>query len=129
MCPLTWQDHFNLYKKGMTPVDMPSLHMSLEAVEHGCTQEKSNAKSNKKASNKRKKGNKRPGTESTIRVPKKVCFEKDYGLHKKHGGMYTMYNTKNCHKYEKDGSEKKPISVPLKKVERNQILQRTLLHT
>ncbi len=76
MCPLIWQDHFNLHKKGVNPVDMHSLLMSLEAIECVWTQEKSNTQSNKKASNKGKKGNKRPGTESTARVTKKGCFEK-----------------------------------------------------
>jgi hypothetical protein len=33
MCPLTWQDQFNLYKKGMTPMDMHLLLMSLKAIE------------------------------------------------------------------------------------------------
>jgi hypothetical protein len=58
MCPLTWEDHFNLHKKGMTPVDMRLLLMSLKAIECICTQEKSDTQSNKKASNKGKKGNK-----------------------------------------------------------------------
>jgi hypothetical protein len=101
-----WQDHFNLHKKGMTPVDMHSLFMSLEAIEGICAQEKSNAQSNKKASNKSKKGNKRPGTESTARVPKKVFFEKHCDLCKKHEGACTMHNMKDCRKYEKDRSEK-----------------------
>jgi hypothetical protein len=55
MCPLTWQDHFNLPKKGMTPVDMCLLDMSLEAIECICIQEKSNTQSKKKASDKGKK--------------------------------------------------------------------------
>jgi hypothetical protein len=72
ICPLMWQDHFNLHDKGMTPIDMDLLLMSLEAVEQVCAQEKSNAQSNEKAPNKSKKGNKRPGTKSTTTVPKKV---------------------------------------------------------
>jgi hypothetical protein len=67
MCPLTWQDHFNLHNKGMTPVDMRLLLMSLKAIEHVCTQEKSSTQSSKKASNKGKKENKQPGTETTAR--------------------------------------------------------------
>jgi hypothetical protein len=58
MCPLMWQDHFNLHKKDMTPVDMRLLLISLQAIERVCTQEKSNAQSNKKAFKKGKKGNK-----------------------------------------------------------------------
>ncbi len=43
---------------------MHLLHMSLKAIDYVRAQGKSNAQSNKKASNKSKKGNKRPGTES-----------------------------------------------------------------
>ncbi len=55
MCPLKWQDLFNLHKKGMTPMDMHLLLMPLEAIERICMQEKSNAQYDKKASNKGKK--------------------------------------------------------------------------
>ncbi len=106
MCLLTWQHHINLHKKGMTPMDMHSLLMPCEAIEHVCMQEKSNAQSGKRSSNKGKKGNKQPGTESTIRVPKKACTKNHCNLCKKHGGMHTMHNTRDCHKYEKDGLEK-----------------------
>ncbi len=102
MCPLTRQNHFNLHEKGMTPVDMCLLLMSLETIECVCSQEKSYAESNKKTSNKSKKGNKRPGMESMARVPKKVCFKKHCNLCKRHGSAYTMHNTKACHNYEKD---------------------------
>jgi hypothetical protein len=75
MCPLQWQDQYNMNKKGMTPMDMHSLLTSLEAIECICTYEKGKLdtfeKSNK-SSNKGKKGKKRPGTNSTVRVPKKV---------------------------------------------------------
>jgi hypothetical protein len=33
MCPLTWQDQFNLHEKGTTPVGMHLLLMFLEAIE------------------------------------------------------------------------------------------------
>jgi hypothetical protein len=62
--------------------------------------------SSKKSSYKSKKGNKRPGTKAMIRVPKKVCFEKHCNLCKKHGGAYTTHNTRDCHRFEKDGKEK-----------------------
>jgi hypothetical protein len=44
MCPLQWQDQYNMNKKGMMPMDMCSLLMSLEAIKRVCTHEK--AKSN-----------------------------------------------------------------------------------
>ncbi len=40
MCPLPWQDQYNLNKKGMTPLDMRTLLTSLEAIERVCTHEK-----------------------------------------------------------------------------------------
>jgi hypothetical protein len=40
MCPLAWQDHYNLNKKGTTPLDMRTLLTSLEAIERVCTHEK-----------------------------------------------------------------------------------------
>jgi hypothetical protein len=80
--------------------------MPLGAIERVCMQEKSNTHSFEKDFNKSKKGNQRPGTESMARVPKEVCFKKHCKLCKKHGGMHTMHNTKDCCKYEKDGSEK-----------------------
>ncbi len=90
----------------MTPVDMHLLLMSLEAIERVCTQEESNTQSCKKASNKGKKGNKQPGTDATIRVPKKVHFEKNCNLCKKHGGAHTTPNTRDCCKYERYRMEK-----------------------
>jgi hypothetical protein len=42
MCPLMWQDQYNLNKKGMTQMDMCSLLTSLEAIEHVCTYKKGN---------------------------------------------------------------------------------------
>jgi hypothetical protein len=49
---------------------------------------------------------KHPGTKATIRVPKKVCFKKHCNLCKKHGDEYTMHNTRDCCRFEKDGKEK-----------------------
>jgi hypothetical protein len=106
MCPIQWQDQYNMNKKGMTPMDMCSLLTLLEAIKRVCTYEKAKPESSKKASNKGKKGKKHPGTKFTVWVPKKVCFEKHCNLCKKHGGMYTMHNTCDCHRFKKDGKEK-----------------------
>jgi hypothetical protein len=106
MCPIHWQDQFNLTKKGMTPMDMCSLFISFEAIEHVCTHEKSKSESSEKPSHRSKKGKKRPGTEMPTRVPKKVCFEKHCNLCKKHGGAYTTHNTRECRRFKKDGKEK-----------------------
>jgi hypothetical protein len=88
MCPLQWQDQYNMNEKGMTPMDICSLLTSLEAIKRVCTYEKGKSDSFEKSnnsSNKGKKGKKHPGTNSTARVPKKVCFEKHCNLCKKHG--------------------------------------------
>jgi hypothetical protein len=37
MCPLQWQDKYNVNKKGMTPMDMCLLLTLLEAIKHNCT--------------------------------------------------------------------------------------------
>ncbi len=79
MCPLHWQDQYNMNKKGMTPMDMCLLMMSLEAIERVCTCKKGrfdNFEKSDKSSNKGEKGKKCPGTNSMVRVPKKVRFEK-----------------------------------------------------
>jgi hypothetical protein len=59
-----------------------------------------------KFSNKGEKEKKRPGTNSTARVPKKVHSEKHCNLCKKHGGTHALHNTHDCHRFEKDGKEK-----------------------
>jgi hypothetical protein len=107
MCPIQWQDQYsNLNKKGMTPMDLHSLLTSLEAIERVCTHKKAKLETSKKASHKGKKGKKHPGTKSTARIPKKVRFEKHCDLCKKHGGAYTMHNTQDCCRFEKEGKEK-----------------------
>ncbi len=105
MCPIQWQDQYNMNEKGMMPMDMRLVLTSLEAIEHVCTYKKGKLKSSEKSSNKGKKGKKHPGTNSMARVPKKVCFEKHCNLCKKHGGAYTTHNTRGCHRFEKDGKE------------------------
>ncbi len=109
MCPLQWQDQYNVNKKGMMPMDMHLLLMSLEAIECVCTYKEGkldNFEKSNKSSNKGKKGKKRPGTNSTVPVPKKVRFEKHCNLCKKHGGAHTTHNTGDCCRFEKDRKEK-----------------------
>jgi hypothetical protein len=59
MCPLPWQDQYNLNKKGMPPMDMRLLLTLLEAIERICTHEKGkpdNHEKSKKSSYKGEKG-------------------------------------------------------------------------
>ncbi len=62
MCPLQWQDQYNMNKKGMTPMDTRLLLTSLEAIRWVCTYKKGKIESSKKSSHKSKKGKKHPGT-------------------------------------------------------------------
>jgi hypothetical protein len=56
ICPIQWQGQYNLNKKGMMPMDLHLLLMSLEAIQHICTQDKAKLESSKKAFHKGKKG-------------------------------------------------------------------------
>ncbi len=96
---------------------MCSLLLSLEAIERICGQErskKSNASRDKKASHSKKKGTKQPGTDHSPRIPKKVCTEKHCNLCKKHGGAYMTHNTRDCRRFEEDGTEKSDFRTPKK---------------
>ncbi len=86
---------------------MRTLLTSLEAIEHVCTHEKGKPdEKSEKSSFNGKKEKKRPGTDPTVRVPKKVQFEKNCNQCKKHGGAHTTHTTRECCMYEKDGTEK-----------------------
>jgi hypothetical protein len=86
MCPLAWQDQYNLNEKGMMPMDMRKLLTLLEAIERVCTHEKGKPdEKSEKSSFNGKRGKKRPGTHPTVHVPKKVQFEKHCNLCEKHG--------------------------------------------
>ncbi len=96
-------------KKGMTRMDMRLLLTLLEAIKCVCTYKKGRPESSKKSSNKGKKGMTCLSTNSTARVPKKFHFEKNCDLCKKHGGAYTMHNTRDYRRFEKDRKEKSKI--------------------
>ncbi len=103
MCPLPWQDQYYMNEKGMALTDMRLLLTLLEAIERVCTYEKGKLNTfekSDKSSNKGEKGKKRPSTNSTVWVPKKVCFEKHCNLCKKHGGTHTTHNTSECRRFE-----------------------------
>ncbi len=113
MSPHTWQAKFNLHEKGLNPMDMHSLLRCLEAIDRICTQERSNAQSTEKASTKNEKGNKRPSTESTYKIPTKAYTEKHCNLCKKHGVAHTTH-TQDYRKYEKNGNEKSDFGATKK---------------
>jgi hypothetical protein len=68
----------------------------------------------KKASHKSKTENKRPNTEALKQVSKKVHFKKSCKLCKKHGGTHTTHATKDCRRYEKDGTVKANFCTTIK---------------
>jgi hypothetical protein len=77
MCPLQWQNQYNMNEKGMTPMDMRLLMTFFEAIERVCTYEKVELDSfekSVKSSNMGEKGKTCPGTDSTARVPKKSAL-------------------------------------------------------
>ncbi len=106
-------------------MDMHLLLMSLEAIEHVCTYKKGKSdifEKSDKSSNKGKKGKKCPDINSTVRVPKKVRFEKfekHCKLCKKYGGAHTMHNTRDCRRYKKDGTEKSSFRAAKKGRKKN----------
>ncbi len=61
MCPIQWQDQYNINKKGMMTMAVHLLLMSLEAIERVCTHKKAKLESPRRASHKGKKGKKHPG--------------------------------------------------------------------
>ncbi len=96
---------------------MRSLLTLLEAIERICTYEKGKSdtfEKSDKSSNKGKKGKKCPGTNSMVRVPKNVHFEKHCNLCKKHGGAHTTHNTSECCRFEKDGKKKSSFCAAMK---------------
>jgi hypothetical protein len=127
MCPLMWQDQYNLNKKGMMLMGMSLLLTSLKAIERVCTYEKGyldNFEKSGKSSNKGEKGKKRLGTNSTGRVPKKVCFErfeKHCKLCKKHGGAHIPRTTHVIVVGLRRTEQKNLVSAPLRKAERKTI--------
>ncbi len=59
------------------------------------------------------------GNKATVRVPKKVCFEKHCNLCKKHGGTYTTHNTCDRRRFEKIGKEKSDFCATKKGVKKD----------
>jgi hypothetical protein len=49
MCPIQWQDQYNMNEKGMMPMDMHLLLTLLEEIERVCTYEKGKLDSHKKS--------------------------------------------------------------------------------
>jgi hypothetical protein len=127
MCPIQWQGQYNMNKKGMTPMDMRLLLISLEAIECICTYKKGKSESSEKFSHKSEKGKKCPGIKAMMRVPKKVCFEKHCNLGKKHGSTYTTHNTCECCRFDKDGKGKSTFRAAKKGGEKGNLVNHNFM--
>jgi hypothetical protein len=121
MCPLQWQDQYNMNKKGMTPMDMLSLLTSLEAIGRVCTYKKGKLESSKKSSHKSKKGKKCPGTNSMVSgFPRKSALRsiatcaRSMGARISHITLMIVVGLKRT-------KRRNPISAPLRKAERKVI--------
>eukprot|EP00804_Cyclotella_cryptica_P019284 CCRYP_006162-RA/>CCRYP_006162-RA protein AED:0.40 eAED:0.73 QI:0/0/0/1/0/0.5/2/139/216 len=102
MCPAKWQTQYDL-TENTTPVSTRALLLVLENIE--------NAKlDNKPASTTKAKGaeqkRKMESMDSRIpKKPKKVGWTKKHCvLCKKHGGPHKSHNTRDCRRYNKDGT-------------------------
>ncbi len=121
MCPLQWQDQYNMNKKGMTPIDMHLLLTLLEAIGRVCTSKKGKSESSKKSSNKGKKGKKRPGTNSRPGFPRKPALRITETSARSMGARIprtTLLSVVGLKRTER----RHPISALLRKAERKIIL-------
>ncbi len=117
MCPIQWQNQYNMNEKGMMPMDMRLLLTLLEAIKRICTYKKGKLNSfekSDKSSNKGKKGKKHPGTDSTTRVPKEVCFETHW-IYARSMGAHIPCTTLMIVVGSKRKERRNPVSAPPRK--------------
>jgi hypothetical protein len=127
MCPLAWQDQYNLNKKGVMPLDMRTLLTSLEAIERVCTQEKGKQEEKaEKSSFNGKKGKKgqvlilRPAFPRKPVSPEIATYARSMGAHTHSTIPVSVVSTRKT-------ELKSLVSAPLRKAEREVIpLTRTL---
>ena len=103
MCPAKWQTQYDLTEK-TTPVSVRALLPILEKIENNAEHEAKPPIVNKMKGT----GEKRKMESSDLRIPKKqksVTFsEKSCALCKKHGGPHKSHNTRDCRRYNPDGT-------------------------
>ncbi len=119
MCPLPWQDQYNMNEKGMTPMDMRSLLTSLEAIERICTYEKSKLytfKKSDKSSNKGKKGRNTLVPILRSRFPRKsalrsiATYARSMGVHIPRTTLVSVIDLRRTER-------RNPVSAPLRKAD------------
>jgi hypothetical protein len=127
MCPLQWQDQYNLNKQGMTPLDMRSLLTSLEAIERVCTPEKGKQEEKaQKASFNGKKGRKglvpnlRPVSRRKSVLRKVATSARSMGAHIRPTILTSVVSMRKTER-------RNPVTVPLRKAVRKSILPSRIL--
>jgi hypothetical protein len=105
MCPHTWQDQFNLHKKGTTPMDMYLLLLSLDAIQPvyprkiQCTIQQDLFSHRQERKQKAWYQVYGQGSQESLHQEALQPLQEAWGMHNTH-------NTKDCCRYEKDGTEK-----------------------
>ena len=106
MCPAKWQTQYDLTEK-TTPVSVRALLPILEKIENNAELDAKPPNMNKT----RGAGEKRKMESSDSRIPKKqksVTFSEKYcALCKKHGGPHKSHNTRDCRRFNPDGTRVK----------------------
>jgi hypothetical protein len=126
MCPLAWQDQYNLNKKGMTPLDMHTLLTLLEAIERVCTHEKGKQEEKaEKSSFNSKKGKKGQVLILRPAFPRKSVSQKN-ATNVRSMGAHTRPTIPVSVVSMRKTELKSLVSAPLRKAEREVIpLSRT----
>ena len=113
MCLESWQDQYDLNQESVAPQSMQKLLTVLKTIEklmeNQAAKEKARPAKQENKTDFEKLGKRKGMSSSTDCIPKKAKHSLDYfcQLCKEHGGPHMTHNTKDCHKYEKDGLKKK----------------------
>eukprot|EP00804_Cyclotella_cryptica_P001718 CCRYP_009081-RA/>CCRYP_009081-RA protein AED:0.37 eAED:0.89 QI:0/0/0.2/1/1/1/5/139/417 len=123
MCPAKWQTQYDL-TENTTPVSTRALLLVLENIENNAELD------NKPASTTKAKGadTKRKVESMDSRIPKKSkkvgWTEKHCVLCKKHGGAHKSHNTRDCRRYNKDGTPIKKNGAQIVRAELKKALRK-----
>jgi hypothetical protein len=117
MCPIQWQDQYNMNEKGMPPMDMRLLLTSLEAIERICTYKKGKSESSESLPRRTRKGRSalvpilRPGFPSKSILRRTATCARIMGVHIPCTTLVIVIGLQRTER-------RKLISAPLRKAER-----------
>jgi hypothetical protein len=120
MCPLQWQDQYNMNKKGMMPMDMHLLLTLLEAIERVCTYKRANRNLPRSLLTRAKKGRNalvpipRSGSPRKSALRSIATCARSMGVHIPCTTLVIVVGLKRMER-------RNPISAPLRKAERKVI--------